>query len=177
MHWLCCILNSNDCYNTSEVQINFDFTWWRHQMEIFPALLNICAGNSPVTGEFPAQRPVTWSFDFFYMRLNERLTILRLVILDVHYDVTVMKFRCPFSEYTLYLPALSGSSIISSPGHVTRNHDDMMMSSHGKSFRITARYIFFVVSSSDVIVMYHKKRENLCWATLTATLVHDLGLY
>ena len=37
--------------------------WWRHRMETFSALLAICAGNSPVTGEFPAQRPVTRSFD------------------------------------------------------------------------------------------------------------------
>ena len=28
-------------------------TWWRHQMETFSALLAICAGNSPVPGEFP----------------------------------------------------------------------------------------------------------------------------
>ena len=28
--------------------------WWRHQMETFSALLAICAGNSPVTEEFPA---------------------------------------------------------------------------------------------------------------------------
>ena len=46
---------------------------WRHQMETFSALLAICAGNSPVTGEFPAHRPVTQSFDiFFHLRLNER---------------------------------------------------------------------------------------------------------
>ena len=32
-------------------------------METFSALLTFCAGNSPVTGEFPAQRPVTRSFD------------------------------------------------------------------------------------------------------------------
>ena len=49
--------------------------WWRHQMEAFSALLAICAGNSPVPGEFPAQRPVTWSFDvFFDLRLNKRLS-------------------------------------------------------------------------------------------------------
>ena len=30
-------------------------TWWCHQMETFSALLALCAGNSPVTGEFPAQ--------------------------------------------------------------------------------------------------------------------------
>ena len=30
--------------------------WWRHQMETFSALLAICAGNSPFTGEFPAHK-------------------------------------------------------------------------------------------------------------------------
>ena len=35
-------------------------------METFAALLAICAGNSPVTGELPAQRPVTRSFDGFF---------------------------------------------------------------------------------------------------------------
>ena len=50
-------------------------TWWRHQMEKFSALLAICAGNSPVPGEFPTQRPVTRSFDvFFDLRLNKRLS-------------------------------------------------------------------------------------------------------
>ena len=44
-------------------------------METFSALLAICAGNSPVPGEFPAQRPVTRSFDVFYdLRLNKRLS-------------------------------------------------------------------------------------------------------
>ena len=44
-------------------------------METFSALLTICAGNSPVSGEFPAQRPVTRTFDvFFGLRLDERLS-------------------------------------------------------------------------------------------------------
>ena len=48
--------------------------WWRHQMETFSALLAIRAGNSPVPGEFPTQRPVTRSFDvFFDLRLNKWL--------------------------------------------------------------------------------------------------------
>ena len=51
------------------------YTWWRHQMETFSALLALCTGNSPVTGEFPAQRPVTRSFDvFFDLLLNKRLS-------------------------------------------------------------------------------------------------------
>ena len=42
-------------------------------MEAFSALLAICAGNSPVTGEFPIQRPVTRSFDvFFDLHLNKQ---------------------------------------------------------------------------------------------------------
>ena len=49
--------------------------WWRHQMETFSALLAICAGNSPVPGEFPTQRPVTRSFDvYFDLRPNGRLS-------------------------------------------------------------------------------------------------------
>ena len=48
--------------------------WWLHQIETFSALLATCVGNSPVTGEFPAHRPVTRSFDvFFDLRLNKRL--------------------------------------------------------------------------------------------------------
>ena len=43
-------------------------------MEIFSALLALCAGNSPVTGEFLAQKPVTRGFDvFFHLYLNKRL--------------------------------------------------------------------------------------------------------
>ena len=53
----------------------FQETWWRHQMETFSALLAICAGNSPVPGEFPTQRPVTRSFDvYFDLRPNKRLS-------------------------------------------------------------------------------------------------------
>ena len=40
--------------------------WWRHQMETYSALLAFCVGNSPVIGEFSAQRPVTRSFDVFF---------------------------------------------------------------------------------------------------------------
>ena len=71
-------------YSKSNFHITWNWTnrswvtpilWWRHQIETFSALLAICAGNSPVPGEFPAQRPVTRSFDvFFDLRLNKRLS-------------------------------------------------------------------------------------------------------
>ena len=50
-------------------------SWWRHQMETFSVLRAICAGNSPVTGEFPAQSPLTRSFYILFdLRLNKRLS-------------------------------------------------------------------------------------------------------
>ena len=43
-------------------------------METFSALLATCAGNSPVPGEFPTQRPVTQSFNVFSdLCLNKQL--------------------------------------------------------------------------------------------------------
>ena len=35
-------------------------------MKTFSALQAFCEGKSPVTGEFPSQRPVTRSFEFFF---------------------------------------------------------------------------------------------------------------
>ena len=66
-------------------------------METFSALLAICGGNSPVTGEFPAQRPVTRIFDaFFDLCLNKRLKNNReagdLRRYRAHYDVIVMRY-------------------------------------------------------------------------------------
>ena len=44
-------------------------------MGTFSALLDICAGNSPIPGEFPAQKPLTRSFGVFLdLRLNKRLS-------------------------------------------------------------------------------------------------------
>ena len=50
-------------------------SWWRHQIETFSALLVLCAGNSPVTGEFHVQRPVTRGFDvLFDLHMNKQLS-------------------------------------------------------------------------------------------------------
>ena len=44
------------------------------QMKTFSTLLALCDGNPPVTGGFPSQKTMTWSFDvFFDPRLNKRL--------------------------------------------------------------------------------------------------------
>ena len=82
--WKCpenvCHLSRSQCVKLPTHHINqrcFIISLWRHQMETFSALLAICAGNSPVTGEFPPQRPLTWSCGvFFDLRLNKRLSKL-----------------------------------------------------------------------------------------------------
>ena len=44
-------------------------------METFSALLALYAGNSPIPGEFPTQKPVTRSFDISMIStLNKRLS-------------------------------------------------------------------------------------------------------
>ena len=54
----------------SELSLN-DVIKWKH----ISALLALCAGNSPVTGEIPSQRPVTRSFDILFdLSMNKRLS-------------------------------------------------------------------------------------------------------
>ena len=77
---LCLLLTSTITTNVKRTyslpyQTGGQKTWWRHQMETFSALLALCAGNSPVTGEFTTQRAVTRIFDvFFDLCLNKRLS-------------------------------------------------------------------------------------------------------
>ena len=73
------LYNISQNYNTrsalSRLEPLEQSSWWRQQMETFSALLAICAGNSPVPGEFPTQRPVTRSFDvYFDLHPNKRLS-------------------------------------------------------------------------------------------------------
>ena len=79
-------------------------TWWRHQVETFSALLALCAGISPMTDEFPAQRPVTGSFDvslicawIYCWGNNREAGDLRRH--RVHYDVTVMREKRSLSHW------------------------------------------------------------------------------
>ena len=72
----------------------FISAWWCYQMETFYALLTICGGNSPVTGEFPAQSPVMLSLICAWINglINNR-EVGDLRRHRAHFDVTVMMFR------------------------------------------------------------------------------------
>ena len=68
-----------------------DVIKWKH----FPRYWPFYVGNSPVTGKFPSQRPVTRSFDVFsYLHLNKRWVnncgAADLKSHRTHYDVIVM---------------------------------------------------------------------------------------
>ena len=68
-------------------------------METLSALLALCVGNSPVTGEFPWQRPVTRAlmFSLIYARINDWVKDHEAGHLRrhrAHYDVTVMNSAC-----------------------------------------------------------------------------------
>ena len=72
--------------------------WWSHQMETFSALLALCAGNSPVTGEFPQKgqwrRALMFSLICAWMSgwvNNHKGGNLRCHC--AHYEITVMYSR------------------------------------------------------------------------------------
>ena len=83
-------------------------SWWRHQMATFSTLLAICAGNSPLTGEFPAQRPVTRALMFSlicawidgWVNNGEAGDLRRH---RTYYDVTVMMEKLGTPSSAAYL--------------------------------------------------------------------------
>ena len=86
-------------------------TWWRHQMETFSSLLALCAGNSPVPGEFPSQRPVTRSFDGFFICIWTNVWVNNRDPGDLgrhraYYDVTVTKLALILNATEIYKPSL-----------------------------------------------------------------------
>ena len=74
----------------SNYLIRSQMSWWRHQMETFSALL------APVTGEFPSQRPVTWSFDVFF-----DLCLNKWVSKQNNGDTGDLRHHCTHSDVTV----------------------------------------------------------------------------
>ena len=73
-----------------------NYTWWRHQMETFSALLALCAGNSPVPLNSPhkGQWRGALMFSLIYAWINDWVNNREAGDLRrhlVHYDVIVMK--------------------------------------------------------------------------------------
>ena len=127
-------------------------------METFSELLAICAGNSPVSGEFPAQKPVTQKNRMVYK--NRKITTKRNVhkFFGVLYKYCTHEDLCARSRYlghgqiitshgicgvSLLLTALDTGNtslhIINSHGHdyealITCKHDDVIKWKHFPSY-------------------------------------------
>ena len=54
-------------------------------MEAYSALLAICVGNSPVTGEFTSQGPVMRSCDVFFDLYEVTVMTIRKIVASVTY--------------------------------------------------------------------------------------------
>ena len=84
--------------------------WWRQQMETFSALLVLCAGNSPVIGEFPitkANDTELWCFLWYVPEQTVEKTLETASDLRgqrTRYDVTVpgQITRCIWLQYLRY---------------------------------------------------------------------------
>ena len=91
------------CSQPSTHTYAYIFPWWRHQMETCSALLALCAGNSPATGEFPSQRPVTRIF-FICVWINGWVNNREVDDLRRHrdqYDVIVI--RCDRRTHNIWV--------------------------------------------------------------------------
>ena len=74
-------VNTNPSLNHCQIRLlevhtpHSNHTWWRHQLETFSALLELCEGNLLVTCGFPSQSTVTRRFDvFFDLRLSKKVS-------------------------------------------------------------------------------------------------------
>ena len=87
-------------YVCIQIQSILSKTWWSHEMETFSALLALCVGNSPVTGEFPHKGQwrgalmfsliCAWLNDWVHNREAGDLKRHR-----AHYDVIRHTIACP----------------------------------------------------------------------------------
>ena len=86
------------------------WSWWRHQMETFSALLALCTGNSlsPVNSPHKGQRRCALMFPLIGAWINDWVNNREagdMIRHRAHYDVTIMDFRwlitqlCEASRY------------------------------------------------------------------------------
>ena len=95
-------------------------------METFSALLALCAGNSPVSGEFPAQMPVTRVFDvFFDLRCVNTREAGDLRRYPAHYDVIVMCGDNDFCVMTIYCSIILLSNSAGSYNYIRTGLDNL----------------------------------------------------
>ena len=137
-------------------------TWWRHQMETFSALLAFCVGKSPVTGEFPTQRPVIRSFGVLFWTNNNcwasngEAGDLRCH--GAHDDATVMK------------PLVPGSCSLS--GACTASHATLGITHWGRVTHICVSKLTIIGSDNG---LSPDRRQTIIWTNAGILFIGPLG--
>ena len=138
--------------NALNVAANVPIPWWRHQIETFSALLALYAGNSPVPGEFPAQRQWRGALMFSLICARINVWVNRGEAGDLshhgaHYDVTVMLWTfadryndVKWVHWRLKAPATRLFRLTSKEPSKLRitikSSDSQLLTMHGKGFRV-----------------------------------------
>ena len=101
------LLRSDVCRPKNWSDWVFLRSWWRHQVETFSALLDLCEGNPSVTGGFPSQSQWRGAlmFSLIYVWTNgwtNNRDTGDLRCHRAHYDVIVIMFdtRCVIDKLT-----------------------------------------------------------------------------
>ena len=127
-------------------------SWWRHQIETFSALLTLCTGNSTVTGEFPSQRPMMWSFNIFFdmclnKQFNKHWDACDLRRHHAHYVITVMHCSNKQQSYLSSCARILGISYCSKRLSLMSNFNPWVtLQIHGK------RHMAFCFKSKTTLI-------------------------
>ena len=111
----------NKLHTLRLMRCHLSFTWWRHQMETFSALLAICAGNSLVAVNSPhkGQWRGALMFSFISVWINDWVNNREAGDLrrhHGHYDVNVIMPPVLDVKDTLRSLSLRGNMITFTPG-------------------------------------------------------------
>ena len=127
------------------------YPWWLHQRETFSALLALCAGNSPVTSEFPAQRPETfsliWAWTNGYANIRDVGDLKRQ---RTHYTVIVMFIHLQHIRSSLWTYSV-----------IKARHRNRFENVCGDYFYVPSCsniYMLWDLTTSIIMTPYH-----LCW--------------
>ena len=131
----------------------------------------LCPGNSPVTDEFPSQRPVTRNFDLFFdLHLNKRLNKQSLgwwfETLCAHYDVAVIEW------WDHGKPSLVTMSVVTAWGHRSAWQQRLpaVMASSQFSCLVIANKLGHFHLISMTIFITHMSRYTCCGWHVIMTL-------
>ena len=155
-------------------------------MEIFCPLLALCEGNSPFTGDFPSQWPVTRSFDVLIdLRLNKRLSKQswrgELRRHGAHHGVIVMILnRTPnaavpsvitIQSWPIHLYVLGPAEKYDTPPTITSCSETM-----GSAWTKSSFYLHFMPNIVVTNIWWHLFRGSF-GSHESLRLIHDIFLY